>query len=394
MKKICCVFSMLVLVLSLFVSCGNGKKRMVASYIRTWPLGSTPEEMEARQEHWSSETVKAEYLTDLIIAFGGINMDTWKIYFPDIEDDKMPFPQIWDEVSALKAKYPKLNISVSIGGWGCDGFSQMCSLPERRKIFVQAVVDLVTQKKLDGIDYDWEYPIGPEWGQEIASSPDDGVNFISLLEETRTAFNELTSKTGKHYSISCAIPASEWYFKKLDVIKIASYLDSVKLMSYDFYGGWSDQTGHNSNLYNNPKDPDWGGWSIKQSVDLCLKAGLPRDKIIVGVAFYGRAWKGVKDNGVHGLYQPFEESAYGDGLSWDDIEDKIYKDPSFVRYWDDVGKAPFLYDGNTFISYTDGEELKLVSDYIKKNKLGGVMIWEYGHDINARLLKPLYKSLN
>ena len=116
--------------------------------------------------------------------------------------------------------------------------------------------------------------------------------------------------------------------------------------------------------------------------------------IIVGVAFYGRAWKGVKDNGVHGLYQPFVESAYGDGLSWDDIEDKIFKDPTFVRYWDDVGKAPFLYDGNTFISYTDGEELKLVADYIKKNKLGGVMIWEYGHDINARLLKPLYKSLN
>ena len=32
-------------------------------------------------------------------------------------------------------------------------------------------------------------------------------------------------------------------------------------------------------------------------------------------------------------------------------------DPSFKRYWDDVAKAPFLYNGDFWITYEDAESL-------------------------------------
>lgn len=368
----------------------DGKK--VSSYIRTWPLGSTAEQMDLGI-HWNADTIKGEYLTDLIIAFGHVNQETWGIYLPDVESEDAPFTELWDEVAKLKAKYPHLDMHVSVGGWGADGFSEMSADDTKRATFVQAAVDLLKDKNLDGIDIDWEYPIGPDWGQEISSSPDDGVNFIKLLSDLRVALDTLGKETGKYYSISIAVPASTWYVEKIDVVKVASIVDSMKLMTYDYYGSWSSQTGHQANLYNNPLDPDWGGWSSDQSVALYLNAGVPAEKLILGVAFYGRAWQGVPENGVNGLFQPYTASIYDDGLSWIDLQTFLDPASGYTRYWDDVAKSPYLYNGDVFITYTDEEAINLIGDYAKAKGLGGVMTWEYGHDTESELIKVLAESV-
>ncbi|MEE0998623.1 MAG: hypothetical protein UIH41_03035, partial [Treponemataceae bacterium] len=115
----------LVLILSIFACVSvktvepviNTDAYKVSSYIRTWPLGSTPEQA-ALNKHWSAETVKAEYLTDLIVAFAHIDQETWGLYFPDAESEESPFSELWDEVAALQAKYPHLDMHVSVGGYG------------------------------------------------------------------------------------------------------------------------------------------------------------------------------------------------------------------------------------------------------------------------------------
>ena len=377
-------------------SCGSVPKASeykVESYIRTWPLGSTAEDM-ASGIHWSRKDIKGNYLTELIIAFAHVDPETWGICFPDADSEEMPFTELWDEVKAVKAKYPDLRVNCSVGGWGADYFSPMAADPKKKEKFIAALVELLREKDLDGIDIDWEYPIGPDWGQEIASSPEDGKNFVSLLQDMRVAFDELGKTTKKYYSISCAIPGSTWYVEKIDVLSVAKAVDTMKVMSYDYYGSWSSQTGHNANILNNPIDPDWGGWSTDQAVKLYLNAGVPASKIVVGVAFYGRAWKGVPDNGVHGLFQKYTEAAYPDGLSWTDLKEFLKPESGYTRYWDDVAKAPFLYNGDIFISYTDEEQIKYIGDYVKENGLGGVMTWEYGHDIDSELIKVLYESVN
>ena len=47
---------------------GKNSGRRVISYIRTWPLGSTAEDM-AEGRHWTADDIRAEYLTDLNISF-------------------------------------------------------------------------------------------------------------------------------------------------------------------------------------------------------------------------------------------------------------------------------------------------------------------------------------
>ena len=364
----------------------------VSSYIRTWPIGTTPEQM-AEGKHWTADDVKGEYLTELIVAFAHIDPETWGIKFPDVDGELGSFPELWDEVAKLQAKYPHLDMRVSIGGYGADDFSPMAADPEKRAKFIAAVVDLVKEKKLNGIDIDWEYPVGPDWGQPIKSDPKDGENFIVLLKELRTALKAVEAETG-HVSISIAIVASGWFPQKVDVKALADAVDTMKLMSYDYYGGWSGQAGHHANLYTNPADPDWGGWSTDASVQAYLNAGVPAEKIILGVAFYGRGWKGVEPgpNG-DGLYQKYKESAFGDGLSWSDMGPYLAADSGFTRYWDDVAKAPYLYNGDEFLSYTDPEAISYIGKYVRDNGLGGVMVWEYGHDYKCELFPVLVESV-
>jgi len=370
----------------------------IESYIRTWPIGSTQEDMDIGQ-YWTADDIKGEYLTDLIIAFAQIK-DGSSIYIENLEPQPSsqdpnvmipPFTGLWNEVRTLKAQYPHLRIHISVGGWGAEGFSDMANDSMLRVDFVKNVIDWVKQYDLDGVDIDWEYPVGPDWGLPVKTRPEDKDNYLKLLHELRTALNTLGYETGKTYSLSIAVPASPWFPQKIDVVEVANAVDSLKLMSYDYYGSWSGTTGHLANLYINPVDP--GGWSTDQAVNTYLQAGVPSEKLVLGVPFYGRAWKGVNDGGTHGLFQKYTEAIYPDGITFTDIKKLLTSDEGYVRYWDDISKAPFLYNGDTFITYTDEEFLSELSKYARTKGLHGVFVWEYGHDMDAVLFKALAEGM-
>ena len=143
----------------------------------------------------------------------------------------------------------------------------------------------------------------------------------------------------------------------------------------------------------NPENTDPKDQSIDNAVRFFEKAGMPKEKIIVGIAFYGRAYKGVEDGGKHGLFQKFTDTTYVDGISWPDMKNFLKEGSGFTRYWDDVAKVPYLYNGDMFITYVDQQAVEEVGKYAKENNLGGVMVWEYGHDLDCVLFDVLKKSV-
>jgi chitinase len=36
----------------------------------------------------------------------------------------------------------------------------------------------------------------------------------------------------------------------------------------------------------------------------------------------------------------------------------------YTRYWDETAEAPYLYNGDIFVSYTDAETIKLLNQYV------------------------------
>lgn len=142
----------------------------------------------------------------------------------------------------LKAKNPGLKVILSIGGWTWSGpFSDIAVSPGARSTFAQACANLVQTYGFDGIDIDWEYPVG---GGLPGNSyrPNDGANYVLLLKDVREALNKLPG--GNKLELAIAGPAALEKIGYMDVAGMNKYLDYLNVMTYDFRGGWSPYTGH------------------------------------------------------------------------------------------------------------------------------------------------------
>ena len=117
-----------------------------------------------------------------------------------------------------------------------------------------------------------------------------------------------------------------------------------------------------------------------------LAAGVPANKIVLGAAFFGRGWAGVK-NANNGLYQPHAPRApkgtWEAGVfDYKDLAAKYIGKGRFGRHWHAEAKVPWLFDAKRgiMISYDDPESLRAKARYVNSLRLGGMMFWELSAD--------------
>ncbi|WP_186774420.1 glycosyl hydrolase family 18 protein [Chitinophaga pinensis] len=152
-----------------------------------------------------------------------------------------------------------VKVSISIGGWnnGNDqGFENLARNASTRTTFVNAVIAFVNQYSLDGADIDWEYP-------------DNGAsanNYVLLMTELST---QLHSR-GK--LLTAAVVGENGASILGSVFPLVDYLT---LMAYD-----ENDYQHSTYSYAQRSLSYWRG------------RGLPKEKAILGVPFYGRpSWE-------------------------------------------------------------------------------------------------------
>lgn len=66
----------------------------------------------------------------------------------------------------------------------------------------------------------------------------------------------------------------------------------------------------------------------------------------------------------------------------------------FTRYWDDEAKAPWLFNGERFISYDDEDSLSYKITWLKEQKLCGIMFWVYEDDGTHTLVSHMRRELD
>jgi chitinase len=254
----------------------------------------------------------------------------------------------------------------------------------------------------DGVDIDWEYPVGGGLASN-KTRKEDRTNYTLLLAELRRQLDVQGKEDRRSYLLTIAAPAGPATMAHLELDKIHPHLDWINLMTYDFHGGWSPITHFNAPLFAVRDDPTPDEserlyFNVASAVQAYLKAGVPAEKLVVGVPFYGRGWDGVPDRN-RGLYQkPAPNLPRG---TWEaGVFD--YKDLArnhvgkYARHWHEEAKVPWLFDAKTgiMISYDDPESLRAKAEYILHQKLGGVMFWELsGDDAESSLLKALHAVL-
>lgn len=289
------------------------------------------------------------------------------------------------KLNNLKNKNADFKILISVGGWGWSGeFSDMALNKSTRKVFINSCINFIKKHNLDGIDIDWEYPGLP--GNNNTYRKEDKQNFTLLLKETRLSLDSLEKKRNKKLLLTIAAGAFEEYLKNIEPEKIIKYLDFINLMSYDFTGEWNDTAYHHANLFTSKKYPYLN--SANKAVNLFINNGIPANKIVLGIAFYGRAWTQVGSN-HNGLGQ--KANGKGFSVSFAEIKTRYLNKNNFIYHYDSEAQAPYLWSDRlkTFISFEDTSSVKAKCRYIKKNKLKGLMFWEYTNDYNETLLKSI-----
>lgn len=284
---------------------------------------------------WTNEVPDPTVMTHINYAFGHVN-DT----FNGVRIDN---PERLRMITGLKKQNPALKVMLSVGGWGSGRFSEMAATKENRQAFARDCQRVVKEFGLDGIDIDWEYPSSNEAG--ISASPDDIDNFTLLMRDLRQVL-------GKKTLLTIATIADA---KFIDFPACIKYLDFVNIMAYDV----ANPPKHHTTLYRSPLS---GRITVEEAVQAHLKAGVPRQKLTLGMPLYGR---GAGSNKVLGSFVKTGETG-----------------GKYKRMWDDVGKVPYLAgdDGKLLLAYDSPVSLAYKCQYIKEQGLLGAMYWECTED--------------
>ena len=280
----------------------------------------------------------------------------------------------WTNFAAFAAyieKYPHIVPVLSIGGWGADGFSQAAATAEGRAAFVRDALALMEEHGFLGVDIDWEYPGSSAAG--IGSSPDDRENYTLLLQALRDGLDGLAAADGTPRLLCVALSGSSWLIENLQCEQIGAIVDQVCLMTYDMQ--MPKLASHHTALYAS----DEKALSASENIGDYIAAGIPAEKILLGVAFYGHRWR---TNNADPLYS---QATYKNTLAYTQIKRQIDKNPAAVFY-DEIAQAPYYADGRIFISYDDARSIVQKRQYAQDQGLLGLFAWQYGSDETGELV--------
>jgi len=298
----------------------------------------------------------------------------------------------------------------SIGGWTLsDNFPTLSANPQSRDAFARNCVDILKYHDFDGIDIDWEYP----GYTDHSGTPADKENFTKMLAAIKAALDMHTRSTGKYYGLTAALPCNPDNIANIEVGKITSILTEFNLMSYDFHGSWDTVTGMNAPLYYQGYGNE--EFNIHRCVENYVALGVPRERINIGLPFYGRSFKFAnKLNQEHGG---------NDLANWPEDDGT----PQFFNVWnklpymrqmrDNKSKTQFAYishqeqpqitpmpglNGDAIaqslpeglVSFDDERAICDKVHYAQERELGGFIIWELSGDVLEDLRTPLLDITN
>ncbi len=299
----------------------------------------------------------------------------------------------------LKARAPHVKALASVGGWGgSDPFFHLADEPAPRTAFATSAADFLrSHPAFDGIDIDWEHPTTNGSANGVAlGSPADGAGYADLMAALRVALDALTAETGRPYMITSAINTEHVIVDKVDFKRAATSLDLVFMMTYDFYGPWTKVAGNHASPRSSAAAAEDG---LDAAVKTMTGAGVPADKLVAGVAMYGRGFAGVAPPAGG---QGFTGSAYVNGYPAPESSSD-YRELA-ARYIDHAGhglhgyQAVFdprthawnLYNARNrlFMGYDDPRAVIEKGAIARQAGLAGVFAWELSQD-NGDILNAM-----
>nr|AWU46592.1 chitinase 4 [Scylla paramamosain] len=334
------------------------------------------------------EDVDPFLCTHVVFSFTGLSNVTWEMEVLDPWNELCPDEDgghycAFDRFVKLKEKNPKLKTLLAVGGWreGSEDYSVMAADPYKRSIFINSAIARITKHGFDGLDMDWEYP-GSRGG-----APEDKENFVTLMQEIRRSFDQFEPPL----LLSSAVAAGKSIIDEAyGVSQLVPLMDKWHVMAYDYHGAWENVTHHNTPLCGYYLDEEeFLTFNVRFTVQYYLDLGVPKDKMVMGIATYGRCWT-LDDINDHGMLAPAH--APGPAGPYIRIPGTLGFNEICERLKDSGNDCKVVHDPNLYepyfyctydkiwCGYDDADSVYLKARYARNLGLAGVMVWQIDTD--------------
>jgi spore germination protein len=322
-----------------------------------------------------SNHLQYERLTD--IAYFGLRIEPGG-KFQTVQEDGTPEPgfNAWRNSEELKAVIQKAKISgtrvsltvISHKDSTSDSFLDCdnCWITFINELFTE-----LDHHKISSVNLNFEYGSYTD-----RATADKYTQFSAFVKE------ELSKKYEDPYVVVSTFADSLVKPRVTAVEDLAKYVDGIFIMAYDFHRPDSDITG--------PVSPIGGaGVHAEYDINTMIKdylRAMPKDKIIMGVPYYGYNWVIGNPNKRYAERIPGRDDiGFSKSQTYENIMETILTHHPRVE-WDNLGLSPYFSyvsketGSNRQVYFDNSESLKIKYQLIKKHELLGVGIWALGYD--------------
>lgn len=279
-------------------------------------------------------------------------------------------------------------------------------------------------KNIEGIDYDFEPPMDMQTGGQLPADERTIADYNKLFQLIKAS----RAKLGEKAYISVTITVNKEYLEKINQSvdngwfkQVSQYVDSINLMTYDLHGPWDKSADPYTSIHawlkqpnSNHKDEFVVNYATDEITEQALSYGVPKNKLQIGIASYGRGFAGVEvgtDAEHPGFEQPWQKACVfnetyspQDGLVPYNSINKIVNELGYKKYHvqvemdnQPVMSGAYIYspEAKQFIGYQSPEVVKAVCNYVKNKQLQGAIMWSADTDLpvsNPDSLVASYRS--
>ncbi len=280
------------------------------------------------------------------------------------DDGDINYSATYLEPEMISTAHSKgVKVLISVGGAGAANdraFKKIAADPVLRKKFIDKLESFIRINGYDGLDLDWEKP----------SNNQDKANQPILIKEIYEKFHSSPDPAPK-WIITMAVNGTNWSGQWVDYDKFIQYVDYINLMAYDMHGDWETIAGHNAALkkggYPDPKNDV----SDELELDYLESRGLPDNKILMGIPFYGHEVLNASDM--------YGKCADGKCITTHQLNyNKIVPmiEQGWERKWDDKCQVPYLVRQSKDAKWNPMEKLVGTISGMKTEKETGVITYD------------------
>lgn len=277
-------------------------------------------------------------------------------------------------------------------GWDEDGNTQMVDLARSDGCRIDLTVRCQDAKAIDAIlnTGERENCINTIVSVITTAPKADGItlslenippgNEIQLTQLVKL-FHDTLATLGK--TVSIVLPAED-PSSTYQVKVLSTYVDQFIVQGYTYPGKKENSPGPVAPLESGGK---WSPHNIKRSVAKYVNDGLPKNKLILALPYYGAVWE------VDSSRKDGKKYRYNGQMRYNAIMAHAQKNPQNVQY-DSVSHSnyySYTENGKQYVVFYDnGKSLKAKYEWVGAQGLAGVGIWALGYDDGH---KDLWQSL-